>query len=154
MNGIFLSYRRSDSAGDAGRLYERLASRYEAERVFQDIDTIEPGADLAELINGTVEACDVMLVVIGRRWLETEELSGRRRIDEPRDFVHLEIKAALDRGVPILPVLIQGADPLNYQELPEDIALLAQRQPANITDNRWHDDVDQLIRLLANMSSQ
>jgi hypothetical protein len=105
---VFISYRRGDAAYPAGRLFDRLVDRFGAGRVFEDVDSIEPGDDFAEVITATVESCAVLLAVIGPHWLAAAGQDGRRRLDDPEDFVRLEIEAALARGVRVIPVLVDG----------------------------------------------
>src|SRR4051812_26727912 len=105
---IFLSYRRTDAPGHAGRLYDRLVDRFGDDCVFRDLDTLEPGADFVEVIEETVARCDALLAVIGRDWL-TPTAPGKRRIDDPLDWVRLEITHALDRRIRVVPVLVHGA---------------------------------------------
>jgi hypothetical protein len=148
MSGVFMSYRREDTEGYAGRLYDRLASRYGSQQVFRDIDTLTPGSDFVKKINTAVGTCDATLVLTGSKWLEPVPTKGRRRIDNRQDFVRLEIQAALKRRKPIIPVLIQGAPMPRQQDLPEDIAPLARLQGAQLTDTRWDYDVEQITKSL------
>src|SRR5437773_2664408 len=99
MLSIFISYRHEDSIAYAGRLYDRLIAHFGAEQVFMDIDTIEPGADFVEVIERTVGSCDVLLVIIGKRWLSATDEGGQPRLDSPEDFVRLEIATALERKI-------------------------------------------------------
>src|SRR3954466_10071541 len=101
MPSIFVSYRRTDVPGHAGRLYDRLVERFGAASVFKDLDSLEPGADFVEVIEETVARCDALVAVIGREWLATAE-SGRRRLDEPQDWVRLEIGNALKRNIRVV----------------------------------------------------
>jgi hypothetical protein len=94
---IFVSYRRQESKDFAGRLYDRLADQFGEGQVFIDVDAIEPGVDFAEAITRAVAACQVLLAVIGPNWLTITDERGRRRLDDPDDFVRLEIEAALAR---------------------------------------------------------
>lgn len=106
MSGIFISYRRDDSAGHAGRLYDRLEREFPELRVFMDVERIAAGEDFTRVIDTTLRACEVCLVVIGTRWLATADKFGRRRLDQPDDWVRLEIAAALTRGVRVIPLLV------------------------------------------------
>ena len=108
MKGIFISYRRQDAAGNAGRLYDRLARHFGAERVFMDVEGIEPGLDFVEALEGAVASCEVLIVVIGAGWLATDN-AGKRRLDDPKDFVRIETAAALARHIRVVPVLVDGA---------------------------------------------
>ena len=108
---IFISYRRGDTSATAGRLFDRLEGRFGVGSVFMDVDTIEPGLDFVEVIGGAVGSCDVLLALIGARWLGAVDEHGRRRLDDPDDFVVLEITTALERGIRVIPVLVDGAAP-------------------------------------------
>jgi hypothetical protein len=144
---IFVNYRREDASGYAGRLYEWLSDRFGRDRVFRDINAIEPGADFVAAIENEVASCEVVLVVIGRQWLGCAS-DGRRRLDNPNDFVRLEIASALARGVHILPVLVEGARMPREHELPDDLRPLARRQALEVSETRWEFDVGRLIEAL------
>lgn len=148
---IFVSYRRGDS-GHAGRLSDALTSRFGPENVFMDIDTIEPGVDFAEVIDRAVRACDVVLVLIGPRWVTATDADGRRRLDDADDFVRLEIEAALARDVVVIPTCVQGAEIPPARELPPTLAGLTRRQGIALRDIGWHDDVSRLIRRLERLA--
>src|SRR5690242_11962416 len=107
--GIFVSYRRQESSHLAGRLYDRLADRFGEDQVFIDVDTIEPGVDFAEEIFRAVSTCKVLLAIIGPSWLSSADDQDRRRLDDPDDIVRLEVEAALQRGVRVIPILMDGA---------------------------------------------
>jgi len=109
MNGIFISYRRDDSAGHAGRLFDRLVARFGKRAVFMDVEGIEAGVDFVETIEMAVGGCDVLLAVIGRSWLDSRDSEGKRRLDDDQDFIRLETSAALARNVRVIPVLVEGA---------------------------------------------
>ena len=100
---IFISYRRDTSAMSAGRLYDRLSSHFASNQIFMDVDTIEPGVDFVRTIEEAVAACDVLIAVIGGRWLISPDEKGRRRLDNPEDFVRVEIATALKRGIRVIP---------------------------------------------------
>ena len=108
MARVFISYRREDSSGWAGRLYDRLSQRFGGDNVFMDIDTIEPGLDFVEVIQRAVGSCDVLIALIGRQWPTVSDATGQRRLDNPEDFVRLEIAAALRRDIPVIPVLVRA----------------------------------------------
>jgi hypothetical protein len=103
---IFISYRRDDSSYAAGRLYDRLSTRFGKEQIFMDIDTIELGVDFVQRIGEAVGDCHVLIAIIGKKWLEVSDVTGLRRIDNPNDFVRLELVSALDRHVHIIPALV------------------------------------------------
>jgi hypothetical protein len=148
---IFLSYRRDDAAGHAGRLYDVLAERFGEESVFMDIDTIHLGADFHETIERAVSSSDVMITVIGRDWLTATDQSGRRRLDDPDDFVRLEIESALGGPVTLIPVCVEKATMPAARELPPSLGALARRQGIELRDVAWRDDVERLIREIEEM---
>ena len=142
---IFLSYRREDSAGHVGRLHDALAGHFGAERVFMDIDSIGYGEDFVEAVEKAVGSSAVVVVVIGRQWLSVADKKGNRRLDDPGDFVHLEVATALRRSVRIIPTLVQGAAMPSEDVLPEPLAKLARRNAIEISDSRWQFDIERLI---------
>src|SRR5262245_9974770 len=105
MRGIFVSYRREDGKADAGRICDHLITRFGEAEVFFDVDSIQPGADFVETLESRVSASDVLVAVIGPRWLAVTDASGHRRLDDPRDFVRIEIATALKSHIPVFPVL-------------------------------------------------
>jgi TIR domain len=143
-----LSYRRDDASGHAGRLYDQLAGRYGAERVFIDIDAVPLGSEFGEAIRRAVASCDVLIVLIGRGWLRATDSDGHRRLDDPDDFVRSEIESALAQGVVVVPACVQGAEIPRAQELPPSLAPLTRRQGIQLSDTGWQDDVGRLIRRL------
>ncbi|MFT3957341.1 MAG: toll/interleukin-1 receptor domain-containing protein [Piscinibacter sp.] len=148
MGAIFISYRREDSEGHAGRLYEDLAERFGKEAVFFDVSAIEPGQDFRRAIDANVARCGVLLAVIGSRWLDAGGAASRR-IDDPSDFVRLEIASALKRSIPVVPVLVQGAKMPAAGQLPSDLADLAWRNAVELSHARWASDVEVLAKSLA-----
>jgi TIR domain len=102
---VFISYRREESSGLAGRLYDRLAARFGDDQVFMDVDTIDLGVDFADVITQAVSTCEVLLAIIGPRWLTATDDDGQRRLDDPDDTVRLEIAAALERDIRVIPIL-------------------------------------------------
>lgn len=148
MEGIFISYRREESAGHAGRIYDRLRDKFGKGRVFMDVSAIEPGVDFVEAIDRAVGSCAVLLVVIGRRWLECANPAGRRRLDDPKDFIRLEVGTALRRTIRVIPVLVQDAQMPGEEDLPEEMKLLARRNAIEINDNHWDSDLTQLVETL------
>jgi hypothetical protein len=144
---IFVNYRREDSAGHAGRLFDRLSGRFPG-RVFMDIDTLEPGVDFVEVIEHAVGSCEVLIVLIGHEWLRIKDGAGHRRLDDPEDFVRLEVATALQRKIRVIPVLVQGAPMPRPEELPPDLAKLARRNAIELSDGRWAYDVDRLIHTI------
>ena len=141
---IFISYRRDDSRGYAGRLQGDLSRRYSEEHVFRDVE-IPPGADFGEYITSLVDKCNVVLAIIGPSWLDARDREGERRIDDPDDWVRLEIERALARdGVEVIPVLVDGARLPPREELPESLLALRRRNAFELSDRRWDYDVGQL----------
>ncbi len=153
MSGIFISYRREDSAGYVGPLGDALVRRFAPqlvffpEVIFRDILTMGPGVDIPSAIARAVTECDVMLVLIGEKWL-TAEQDGRRRLDNEDDYVRLEIAAGLDREILMMPLLVGGARMPSRRDLPHALAGLADRKGHRLTDERWHYDVDRLVAAL------
>lgn len=152
--GIFISYRRDDSAGFAGRLYDRLVSRYGTDRLFMDIDTIRPGHDFAEDIANALSESVACIVLIGRRWGSITLPDGQRRLDDPTDFVRLEVAAAIRRGITVIPVLVEGASPPSPASLPEELQALAGRQAIELSNERWNYDVGRLVLALDEILGQ
>src|SRR5271166_1536472 len=142
---IFLSYRRDDTAGFAGRLYDRLHDRFPQNKIFIDVDSIDPGLDFVEAIEANVGACDVLIAVIGKRWLVAANGEGRRRLDNPEDFVRLEIGTALKRGIRVIPVLVEGVLMPQPGELPDDLRLLTRRNAIEVSHTRFSADSNRLI---------
>lgn len=145
MNKLFISYRRDDSVGYSGRLAERLALEFGEHQIFRDFDDIKPGQNFVESIENGLSSADLLLVVIGENWSKVKDQTGQRRLDDAKDFVRLEIEAALKRDIHIIPVLINGATMPNTQDLPTSLSALALRQAAPLNDSRWEQDVDNLI---------
>lgn len=145
---IFISYRRSDSAGYAGRLYEYLKNYFGNHWIFFDVDTIEIGSRFAEKIKGELENSDAVLVLIGNQWVEIKDANGKRRLDDPEDFVRLEIETTLSRKVPVVPVLLQGARMPPGNALPGTIRHLSDHQAITLNDENWNSDIKNLTRRL------
>ena len=145
---VFVSYRRDDAAGHAGRLYDALAERFGASNVFMDVDAIDLGVEFRGAIDGAIASCDVVLGVIGRGWATATDASGRRRLDDPDDFVRLELESAFARNIAVIPTLVQGADMPSSSQVPPSLSLLPGRQGIELRDTAWHDDVDRLVRRL------
>lgn len=148
MPGIFISYRREDTAGHAGRIFDRLREKFGRDKVFMDVSGIEPGLDFVEAIDRAVGSCDVLLVIIGKKWLTCNDASGKRRLDDPKDFIRLETATALRRDIRVIPVLVQDAVMPGEGELPDDLKKLARRQATEISDTHWDSDTEQLIETL------
>jgi class 3 adenylate cyclase len=151
--GIFISYRRDDAAGHAGRLYDRLREHFGDEQVFIDVEAIGPGVDFVARIEEAVAACEVLLALVGRSWVTAAHPDGRRRLEDPADVVRLEIAAALRRHVPVIPVLVGGAEMPQPKQLPGPLLPLARHNATRIDDDRFHRDVDRLIAALDQLLS-
>ena len=154
MARIFISYRRDGSGGWAGRLDDWLSRHFGRDNVFMDINTIEPGLDFVEVIEQAVGQCDALIALIGKQWLTLSDDTGRRRLDNPEDFVRLEIAAALARNIRVIPVLVEGALMPRSTDLPDVLKLLARRNAHEISDRRFPYDVDQLIEVLDKVMTQ
>jgi hypothetical protein len=142
---IFVSYRRMDSSDVAGRIYDRLVGHFGQDAVFKDVDSIPLGVDFREHLSNSVGQCDVLLAVIGRQWLTGE--AGRRDPDDTRDYVRIEVEAALQRGIPVIPVLVQGAAIPADGELPQSLQTLAYRNGISVrADPDFHQDMERLIK--------
>lgn len=139
---IFLNYRRADGASQAGHIYDRLVQQFGRHRVFLDVEALEPGVDYVEGLEREIGRCAALLVVIGHNWLSMTGPTGVRRIDEPTDFVRLEIEAALNRGVRVIPVLVDGAVMPEPDELPESIASVGRRQAVEVRNAPYAFNVD------------
>jgi formylglycine-generating enzyme required for sulfatase activity len=145
---IFISYRRETDSAFAGRLYDHLEPSFGRERVFIDVDSIAPGEDFVAVLESRVAACDVLLVLIGRGWLAATDAGGRRRLDNPHDFVRIEIAAALTQGKRVIPVLSDDAAMPQADNLPDEIKPLARRNAIRLTHERFRDDAERLVHAL------
>lgn len=148
MRAIFMSYRRQDTEGQAGRLFDDLAQHFGEHAIFMDVAGIQAGRDFRRVIDEHVASCGVLLAMIGKSWIDARDDSGRRRLDDPMDFVRLETASALKRDIPVIPVLVQGASMPRAEQLPEDLAELAYRNGVEVTHVRWDSDVQVLIKAL------
>jgi hypothetical protein len=145
---IFISYRRQDTAAYAGRIYDRLSAKYGEHNVFMDIDRIEPGQDFVDAINHSVAEAGVLLVLIGREWIKMTDKSGIPRLENPEDFVRLEILAGLEQKAVMIPVLLADTEMPSAQALPPPLQPFARRNAIQISDSRFHSDVDRLIEAI------
>lgn len=145
---VFVSYRRDDVPDAADRLTEDLRERFGHENVFIDIDSIEIGRDFVDVIAGWVGRADAFLAVIGRNWVEARGPDGQRRIEDPGDYVRIEIEAALQQDQLVVPVLIHGATAPPPSQLPESVAPLMRRNAVELTRRYWEEDVRTLMEAL------
>lgn len=142
---VFLSYRREETRHIAGRLADRLTERLGSTQVFMDVDTIEPGADFAAAIAREVASCDVLIALIGPIWSTIADPRGRRRLDDPDDFVVLEIQAALEREIRVIPVLVDGAVMPDRYDLPKGLQGLTLRNAVRLDHETFRSDVTTLL---------
>ena len=155
MPKIFISYRRQDSIYITGRIYDRLKSDFGSESVFVDIDAIPPGVDFRRYLHDAVDRCDILLVVIGSGWLQATDDRGNRRLDNEDDFVRIEIEAALQRDVPVIPILLAGASVPQASDLPDSLQDFSFRNAVSVQpDPDFHRDMDRLIKALKKISAQ
>jgi len=147
MSGIFICYRRKDTDYIAGRLDNHLADHFGRDQVFIDINTMKLGADFADTIDTFVGSCDALVAVIGNDWL-SDDGEGRRRIDQPADWVRQEIASALERDVLVVPVLVETARMPSEVELPLSLRKLARRNALDLSAARWTYEVERLIEVL------
>jgi hypothetical protein len=145
---VFVSYRRSDVGGYAGRLTDALVDRFGVRGVFHDVSAIAPGTDFTQEIDRALDGCDALLAVIGPGWLTASTSTGLPRLTEANDYVRLELASALERAIPVVPVLVGEATLPDAADLPAELRKLVQRQSVVIHDATWHDDVNGLVRSL------
>jgi streptogramin lyase len=146
VSGVFISYRREDCPGHAGWLYDCLAEDLGRDRVFMDVNSIEAGVDFSERLGEAVGACSLLIALIGSGWLDARDEAGRRRLDDPEDFVHQELAAGLARsGLRVIPVLVEGATMPRAEDLPDDLKALARRHARELSHARWDYDAGRLI---------
>ena len=148
MPGIFISYRRDDTSGHAGRLFDRLAQRFGPDSVFMDVTDIAPGEDFTRVIEDSVGKAELLLALIGPQWLSASDGAGSHRLDDPADFVRREIAAGLHHATVVVPVLVRGARMPREDQLPEELRPLARRQAVELSDNRWESDLAEFERAL------
>lgn len=149
MSKVVISYRRSDSTDVAGRIYDHLCQHFRRANLFKDVDSIPPGADFRKVISDTIKSCDVVLVIIGREWLTAANSRGVRRLDEPDDPVRIELEEALARDVPLIPVLVGGAEMPSHESLPTTLRPLAFRHAIRVRpDPDFGSDVRRLVHAL------
>jgi hypothetical protein len=145
---IFISYRRDDAEGEAGRLYDDLVRVYGDDSVFMDVAGIAPGSDFRKAIDDNVAGCGVFLAVVGPEWATIAGASGQRRLEDANDFVRLEVASALARNIAVIPVLVHEARMPHPEQLPDNIKDLAYRNSVEISHARWNTDVQLLITAL------
>jgi WD40 repeat protein len=151
---VFLSYRRDASAGHAGRVKDRLDRELGHDLLFMDVDAIPLGMNFVKVLHEEIAKCGVLLAMIGPNWLDARDEDGNRRLDNPNDFVRIEIAAALQRDIPVIPILLDGARLPKADQLPKDLEELALRNGLDVRHASFHNDVDRLIRGLKQQSGQ
>ncbi|MEO7841852.1 MAG: toll/interleukin-1 receptor domain-containing protein, partial [Anaerolineales bacterium] len=152
---IFVSYRRADSADVTGRIYDRLTGHFGKAAIFKDVDSIPPGVDFKEHLEKAVARCRVFLVVIGDRWLEVTDAKRKNRLQDPSDFVRIEIEAALNKNILIIPLLVGGALMPAEKKLPASLQKLVYRNGLPIrSDPDFHGDMDRLIEAILTYSNK
>jgi hypothetical protein len=142
---IFISYRRQESGWSARSLRDRLCRDFDPDQIFMDLDSIALGEDFVEAIETTVARCDVLIAVIGNNWLTSTDERGGRRLDNPQDFVRMEIGTALKRRIRVIPVLVDGALMPRSTDLPDDLKLLVRRNALQITNTSFGGDCQRLV---------
>jgi hypothetical protein len=146
---IFISYRRDDSRYQARMIYEAFLRRMPRENVFMDIDTIPLGVNFVKVLEGWVEQCEVLLVLMGEDWANsTDPKTGKRRLDNPKDFVRVEVRGALTRDIPVVPVMLDGAEIPDEAQLPDDIKGLLSRNAEFVEYRNFDADVQRLLKKL------
>jgi TIR domain len=146
--GIFVSYRRGESDAHAGRLADRFIEHFGEHRVFYDIDLTEPGVDFIDQIQSAVDSSEVLIAVIGKNWVTATDPAGQKRLENPHDYVRIEIATALKRNIRVIPVLVQGAAMPSAHELPNDLTPLTYRRAFELHDASWRKEVQHLTTVL------
>jgi hypothetical protein len=145
---IFINYRRGDDPGYTGRLFDRLQDVFESDQLFLDIDNIAPGLDFVRVLSERISECDIVLAVIGKNWIDARYPDGARRLDDPDDFVRVEIASALSQNKRVIPVLVGDASMPRPEELPEVLRPLSRRNAVRLTHERFRSDAQGLIKAL------
>nr|CAA6830710.1 MAG: Unknown protein [uncultured Thiotrichaceae bacterium] len=148
MRGVFISYRRDDTAGEARALCKDLVACLGKNSVFMDVDSIALGKDFRKVLDERLKSCDVMLVLIGDEWLTTTNESGELRLHDPGDFVRQEVLAALKRNISVTPILFQGVKMPSEEDLPHDIKGLAYRNGFVVRHSQWESDINEMVMRL------
>jgi hypothetical protein len=151
---IFISYRREDSAGHAGRIRDRLLPEVGRDRLFIDVVGIRPGADFEEVLRDKVAACDVLLALIGPLWIDARDNDGNRRLNSTADFVRIEIATALQCDIRVIPILLGGATIPRAEDLPKDLEGLVRRNGLDVRDASFDNDVESLIAEIKRLADE
>lgn len=145
---VFICYRREETGAHAGRIYDSMVARFGEENAFMDLE-LAPGVDFVEHITNVVSGCLALIIVMGPHWATVEDAGGRRRLDDPEDFVRLEVQNALRRDdVTPIPVLVGGAQMPRAEDLPAELRPLTRRNALEMSDGRWRYDVNRLMSTL------
>ena len=147
---IFISYRRSDASGHAGRLYDYLRDYFGSDRIFFDVDTIQAGTNFEQRITTELDNSDAALVLIGNQWLDITDKEGNRRLDNPQDYVRFEVETALSKNIPVIPILLQGVQMPSANMLPESLHDVSRRNAIRLNDDHWKSDCNLLVGVLKN----
>lgn len=153
-NDIFICYRREDSSGSTGRIYDRLMSTFNKNGIFMDVDSIFVGEDFVEAIENAILRSKVVIAVIGRNWLNCADERGERRIDDPLDFVRIELRTAVSNKIPIIPVLVDKASMPKSMDLPDDIKPIVRKNAFELSHNQFERDIFILINELIRFFSE
>jgi len=145
MARIFINYRRDDTPGVAGRLFDYLTLKFSRRELFMDVDAMKPGLDFAQQLDRQVSQCHVLLAVIGPRWLDARDRTGQRRLDAEKDYVRIELASALKRDIAVIPVLVDGATMPPEEALPDDLKSLARRHALELRHTRFSADADMIV---------
>lgn len=149
MAGIFISYRKADTQHAAGRLACELGKVFGSADIFRDVESIDPGLDFEVALDQALAGCALMLVMIGPRWLDVTDEHGGRRLDRPGDWVRTEVSVALQRGIRLIPVLVEDTPLPDEAQLPEPLRALTKRQALPLSDGRWKGDIERLVETLS-----
>jgi hypothetical protein len=145
---IFISYRRGEDSGFAGRLFDSLHTVFDSSQLFMDVDSIEPGTNFVRVLQEKIADSDIVLAIIGRSWVDAADSNGNRRLDNPKDFVRTEIEAALSHKKVVIPVLVGNAEMPTYERLPESLRVLTEIHALRINHERYRADAEGLIKSL------
>lgn len=151
MSRIFINYRRLDTEGYVGRLYDHLLKQFKPHDIFMDVQNIEPGADFVQVLEDAVAECDIFLAMIGPHWGKLTDETGERRLDAWNDYVRIELESALKQEKVVIPVLVGGAKMPNPNILPESIQSLSRRNAVTLSHQRFATDVEDLINFMRDL---
>src|SRR5262249_6480318 len=140
-SSLFISYRRHDSAGYSGRVHDRLQREFGHNLLFMDVDSIPLGTNFIKVLGEEVAKCDTLLAVIGPGWLDARDVNGHRRLGNPDDPVRIEIGTALKRGIPVIPILLEGTQIPKADQLPDDLKELALRNGLDVRHASFNEDM-------------